>query len=336
MTEPVVGVLGATGAVGGVVLDVLEERNFPLRELVPMASSRSAGKTVRFRGEDLTVREATPDAFAGVDLVFSAVGSTASRELVPHAVRAGAIVVDKTSAWRYDSNVPLVVPEVNAEDIAWHEGVISCPNCSTIQMVMALAPIHRSFGVRRVIASTYQSVSGAGAAAMRELSDQTGAAAAGEAAQVEVLPRQIVHNVVPEVEKFRPEDRYTSEEWKMAAETRKIMHAPDMRISATCVRVPVYRGHSEAITVECEQPVNPDGVRDVLAAFPGVRVIDDIERRAYPTALDASGNDDVWVGRVRRDTSSDNGVVLWVVSDNLRKGAATNSVQIAEALAAGR
>ena len=332
MPDPLVGVLGATGAVGGVVLDVLTERDFPLRDLVPLASSRSAGKTITFRGRDLTVREATPEAFDGIDLVFSAIGSTASRALIPHAVKAGAVVIDKTSAWRYDADVPLVIPEVNPDDIEWHNGIISCPNCSTIQMVMALAPIERAFGIQRVIASTYQSVSGAGSAAMRELTRQTAAAAAGDAPPVEVLPRQIVHNVVPEVEFFRHEDGYTSEEWKMAAETRKIMHLPDLRVSATCVRVPVYRAHSEAVTVECSRPVTPEGVRDVLSAFPGITVVDDIAERSYPTALDAGGNDEVWVGRIRRDTSADNGIVMWIVSDNLRKGAATNSVQIAELL----
>ena len=332
MADPVVAVLGATGAVGGVVLDVLAERDFPLRELIPLASSRSAGKTITFRGDELTVREATPDAFDGIDLVLSAVGATASRELAPHAVKAGAVVIDKTSAWRYDDDVPLVIPEVNPGDIDRHHGIISCPNCSTIQMVMALAPIERAYGIQRVIASTYQSVSGAGAAAMRELTRQTAAVAAGEAPAVEVLPRQIVHNVVPEVESFRPEDGYTSEEWKMAAETRKIMHLPDLRISATCVRVPVYRAHSEAVTIECTRPVDPDGVRKVLSEFPGVTVVDDIAASSYPTALDAGGNDEVWVGRIRRDTSADNGIVMWIVSDNLRKGAATNSVQIAELL----
>ncbi len=332
MADPLVGVLGATGAVGGVVLEVLAERNFPLRDLVPLASSRSAGSTIKFRGQDFTVREATPGAFAGIDVLFSAVGSSTSRELAPHAVQAGAVVIDKTSAWRYDDDVPLVIPEVNPGDIDWHKGIISCPNCSTIQMVMALTPIEREYGIERVVVATYQSVSGAGAAAMQELTDQTAAVAAGNPPAVEILPHQIVQNVVPEVESFRPEDGYTSEEWKMAVETRKIMHLPDLRISATCVRVPVYRAHSEAVTVECTRPVDPDGVRAALAAFPGIRVVDDIADPAYPTALDASNNDDVWVGRIRRDTSSDNGIVMWVVSDNLRKGAATNSVQIAEFL----
>ena len=332
MTDPVVAVLGATGAVGNVVLDVLAERNFPCRELIPLASSGSAGKSISFGGQEHIVQEATPESFAGIDLVFSAVDSSVSRELVPHAVNAGAIVIDKTSAWRYEDDVPLIIPEVNPGDINGHNGIISCPNCSTIQMVMALAPLARVFGLERVIVSTYQSVSGAGAAAMQELTDQTVAVASGGVPIVELLPRQIVHNVVPEVESFRAEDGYTTEEWKMATETRKIMHLPDLRVSATCVRVPVYRAHSEAVTVECSRPIDPDSAREVISDFPGVTVIDDACSSVYPTALDADGNDDVWVGRIRRDTSSDNGVVMWIVSDNLRKGAATNSVQTAELL----
>lgn len=332
MTDPVVAVLGATGAVGNVVLNVLAERNFPCRELIPLASSRSAGKNISFGGREHIVREATPESFAGIDLVFSAVDSSVSRELVPHAVSAGAIVIDKTSAWRYEDDVPLVIPEVNPDDIDGHNGIISCPNCSTIQMVMALAPLEHAFGLERVIVSTYQSVSGAGAAAMQELTDQTLAVASGGALSVELLPKQIVHNVVPEVESFRAEDGYTTEEWKMATETRKIMHRPDLRVSATCVRVPVYRAHSEAVTVECARPIDPDSAREALSNFPGVTVVDDTSNSGYPTALDADGNDEVWVGRIRHDTSSDNGIVMWVVSDNLRKGAATNSVQTAELL----
>jgi aspartate-semialdehyde dehydrogenase len=332
LTDPVVAVLGATGAVGNVVLNVLAERNFPCRELIPLASSRSAGKNISFGGREHIVREATPESFAGIDLVFSAVDSSVSRELVPHAVSAGAIVIDKTSAWRYEDDVPLVIPEVNPDDIDGHNGIISCPNCSTIQMVMALAPLEHAFGLERVIVSTYQSVSGAGAAAMQELTDQTLAVASGGALSVELLPKQIVHNVVPEVESFRAEDGYTTEEWKMATETRKIMHRPDLRVSATCVRVPVYRAHSEAVTVECARPIDPDSAREALSNFPGVTVVDDTSNSGYPTALDADGNDEVWVGRIRHDTSSDNGIVMWVVSDNLRKGAATNSVQTAELL----
>lgn len=332
MTDPVVAVLGATGAVGNVVLNVLAERNFPCRELIPLASRRSAGKSISFGGRDHIVREGTPESFGGIDLVFSAVDSSVSRELVPHAVNAGAIVIDKTSAWRYEDDVPLVIPEVNPGDIDGHNGIISCPNCSTIQMVMALAPLERVFGLERVIVSTYQSVSGAGAAAMQELTDQTLAVASGRAPRVELLPKQILYNVVPEVESFRLEDGYTSEEWKMATETRKIMHLPDLRVSATCVRVPVYRAHSEAVTVECSRPIDPDSAREAISDFPGITVVDDTSNSGYPTALDADGNDDVWVGRIRRDTSSDNGIVMWVVSDNLRKGAATNSVQTAELL----
>ena len=226
------------------------------------------------------------------------------------------------------------MPEVNGDDIAQHNGIIACPNCSTIQMVVALAPLHRAHAIERVIVSTYQSVSGAGAGAMAELSDQAQAIVDGGDPAVSVLPRQIAFNVIPEVESFRTEDGYTTEEWKLANETRKIMHSPGLRISATCVRVPVYRGHSEAVNVEFAEPVQASDVRELLEAAPGVRVVDDVAEGAYPTALDADGNDDVWVGRIRGDVSLDGGVVFWIVSDNLRKGAATNSVQIAEAVIA--
>ncbi len=329
-----IGIVGATGAVGREVLGILEERNFPVRELRALASARKNGRTVEFRGESIPVEPATPDSFRGLDLVFGAASGAVSRELMPSAVEAGAVVVDKTSAWRYEADVPLVVPEVNGDDIARHNGIIACPNCSTIQMVVALAPLHRSHAIVRVIVSTYQSVSGAGAGAMAELSDQARAIIAGGDPAVSVLPRQIAFNVIPEVESFRTEDGYTTEEWKLANETRKIMHAPDLRISATCVRVPVYRGHSEAVNVEFAEPVQASAVREILEAAPGVRVVDDVVGGAYPTALDADGNDDVWVGRIRGDASLDGGVVFWIVSDNLRKGAATNSVQIAESVIA--
>ncbi len=329
-----IGVVGATGAVGRELLSVLEERDFPVRELTALASARKNGRTVEFREDRIAVEPATPDSFHGLDLVFGAASAAVSRELMPSAVTAGALVIDKTSAWRYEDDVPLVVPEVNGDDIARHNGIIACPNCSTIQMVVALAPLHRAHAIERVIVSTYQSVSGAGTRAMAELSDQAQAIVAGGDPAVHVLPRQIAFNVIPEVESFRTEDGYTTEEWKLANETRKIMHAPGLRISATCVRVPVYRGHSEAVNVEFAEPVQASAVRELLEAAPGVRVVDDVAEGAYPTALDADGNDDVWVGRIRGDASLDGGVVFWIVSDNLRKGAATNSVQIAEAVIA--
>lgn len=329
---PVVAIVGATGAVGKELLAVLEEREFPVGELRPLASARKKGRTVSFRGKDVPVEAATPKSFAGVDLAFFAAGTSTSRELAPKAVEAGSVVIDKSSAWRYDDDIPLVIPEVNGEDLSWHKGIIACPNCSTIQMVVALAPLHREHAIDRVVVSTYQSVSGAGAGAMVELEVQSRSIIDGNEPTVDVLPRQIAFNVIPEVETFRTEDGYTSEEWKLANETRKIMHAPDMRISATCVRVPVYRGHSEAINVEFHEPVSANEVRAILQRAPGVKVVDDVATAAYPTALDAYGNDLVWVGRVRDDVSAPDGVVFWVVSDNLRKGAATNSVQIAEML----
>ncbi len=332
MSGPVVAIVGATGAVGHELLGVLEEREFPVGELRPLASARKNGRTVRFRGKDVPVEAATPESFVGADLVFFAAGASTSRELAPKAVEAGSVVIDKSSAWRYEDDIPLVIPEVNGEDLSWHNGIIACPNCSTIQMVVALAPLHKAHAIDRVVVSTYQSVSGAGAGAMAELEVQSQSIIDGNEPIVDVLPRQIAFNVIPEVETFRTEDGYTSEEWKLANETRKIMHAPDMRISATCVRVPVYRGHSEAINVEFHEPVSADEVRAILQRAPGVKVVDDVATAAYPTALDAYGNDLVWVGRVRDDVSAPDGVVFWVVSDNLRKGAATNSVQIAEML----
>ena len=332
MAKPTVAIVGATGVVGQEVLKVLAERDFPLADLKLLASGRIPGRSLRFRGEEISVEEAVASAFNGVDIVFCAAGTSVSEELVPKAVEAGAVVVDKSSAFRYRDDVPLVVPEVNGADVSWHKGIIASPNCSTIQMVVALAPLHKAHPIRRVVVSTYQSVSGAGAEAMAELEAQSRAVLAGTNPTVTYLPRQIAFNVVPEVETFRQEDGYTTEEWKLATETRKIMHAPDMRIAATCVRVPVYRAHSEAVTVEFDDHVSVEEATEILKAAPGVKVIEGIGKGMYPTALDADGNDDVWVGRIRQDVSSPNGLVMWVVSDNLRKGAATNAVQIAEAL----
>ncbi len=336
MRTPNVAVVGATGAVGTVLLGILAERRFPIAKLRLLASERSVGRVISFAGEDYAVEELREDSFEDVDLVFSAAGGDVARWFAPHAVAAGATVIDKSSAWRYEPEVPLVVPEVNGDELARHRGIIACPNCSTIQMVMALAPIDAAFPIRRVVASTYQAVSGAGAAAVAELSRQLADVSGGRTPRADVLPRQIALNAVPEVETFRAEDGYTSEEWKIAAETRKIMRRPELKISATCVRVPVTRGHSESINLEFTDPVDVDAVRELLANAPGVQVVDaplDVPPR-YPTALDADGNDYVWVGRIRRDVSTDQGLCLWVVSDNLRKGAATNSVQIAEQLLA--
>ena len=336
MSAPNVAVVGATGAVGSVLLGILAERRFPIASLRLLASKRSAGRAISFDGRDYPVEELREDSFGDVDLVFSAAGGSVARWFAPHAVAAGATVIDKSSAWRYEPDVPLVVPEVNGDELARHRGIIACPNCSTIQLVMALAPIDAAFPISRVVASTYQAVSGAGAAAVEELTRQLIAVSAGQTPQASVLPRQIAMNAVPEVETFRAEDGYTSEEWKMAAETRKIMRRPELKISATCVRVPVARGHSESINLEFADPVDVDAVRELLANADGVQVVDaPLDQPArYPTALDCDGNDYVWVGRIRRDLSADQGICLWVVSDNLRKGAATNSVQIAEQLLA--
>lgn len=321
-----VAVCGVTGLVGRQLLRVLEERNFPVRELVALASRRSAGSRVRFQDAEIEVRAAEPGAFEGCDLAFFAAGAGVSRELAPAAVRAGAVVIDKSSAFRADPQVPLVVPEINGETLRDHRGLIASPNCSTTQLVMVLHPLHRAAGLRRVLVSTYQAVTGTGAEALDELERQV-QGAAGPA----VYPRPIAFNVLPHCDTFG-EGAYTGEEWKLVHESRRILGLPDLRISATAVRVPVRVGHSESVWVEVDQVLEPDDVRRLLAAAPGVRVLDDPGAGAYPTPLDAAGNDDVWVGRIRRDPVDDHGLWLWIVSDNLRKGAATNAVQIAERL----
>tara|TARA_B100001123_G_C15290710_1_gene1017339 strand:- start:891 stop:1895 length:1005 start_codon:yes stop_codon:yes gene_type:complete len=330
VSEPRVAVVGATGAVGNQLLRILEERNFAISDLRLLASKRSAGIEIEAFGDVISVSELQEDSFEGIDIVFSAAGTDVARWFAPYAVKSGATVIDKSSAWRYEDDVPLVVPEINGQDIESHKGIISCPNCSTIQLVMALSPIHLRHPIRRVIASTYQAVSGAGALAMKELRQQTIDIARDEATEINELPQQILHNVIPEVETFREEDGYTSEEWKMAVETRKIMHEPNLPISATCVRVPVYRGHSEAVNLEFDHPVDPNSIRQVLQESPGIVVLDDPATHTYPTPLMVEGKDEVLVGRIRRDSSNPNGIVMWVVGDNLRKGAATNAVQIAE------
>jgi len=328
--EPRVAVVGATGAVGNQLLRILEERKFGVSNLRLLASKRSAGTEIEVFGDVISVSELREDSFENIDIAFSAAGTDVARWFAPHAVKSGATVIDKSSAWRYEDDVPLVVPEINGQDLESHEGIISCPNCSTIQLVMALNPIHLRYPIRRVITSTYQAVSGAGALAMEELRQQTSDIVKGEVAEVNELPQQIAHNVIPEVETFREEDGYTSEEWKMAVETRKIMHEPNLPISATCVRVPVFRGHSEAVNLEFDNPVDPDSIRQILRESTGIVVLDDPASHIYPTPLMVEGKDEVLVGRIRRDASNPNGIVMWVVGDNLRKGAATNAVQIAE------
>ncbi len=329
-----VAVLGATGLVGRTLLEVLEQRDFPVSELVPLASARSAGQMLAFRGEPHEVRRAEPDAFEGLDLVLSSAGGAVSRALLPEAAGRGAVSVDNTSAFRMDDDVPLVVPEVNGHRIADYLGrrIIANPNCSTIQLVVALKPLADAFGLRRVIAATYQSVSGAGRRAVQEMLAETRAVLGGEAFERRVFPARIAFNPLPQIDVFL-ESGDTKEEWKMRVETPKILERP-VELHATCVRVPVTAGHSEAVWVETERPVDPETAREALRAAPGLRVIDDPGRLAFPTAVDAEGGDEVLVGRIRRDPTVANGLAFWVVADNLRKGAALNAVQIAEGLVA--
>jgi len=328
-----VAVVGATGAVGRTFMQILEERSFPVGELRLFASPSSEGKTIRFRGEGVAVHAVSGDSFDGIDFTLISANDAVSRELAPVAARACDVVIDKSNAWRMDPDVPLVVPEVNAEDALTHGGIIAGPNCSTIQMVVALAPIHRVNPITRIICDSYQAVSGTGAAAMQELEDQTHAHASGADIDHTVYPHQIVLNVLPEIGSFSP-NGYCSEEMKLVNETRKIMHAPDIAISATTVRVPVEIGHSEAVHIELTRPMSAADVRDLLASAPGVCVVDEPAESRYPMPLDAAGRDEVFVGRIRNDISHPHGVAMWIVSDNLRKGAALNAVQVAEYLIA--
>jgi aspartate-semialdehyde dehydrogenase len=329
-----VAVVGATGAVGQELLALLESRNFPVASLLPLASARSAGTTVTFRGEAVRVEEATPDSFKGIDIVFFAATGTLSKELAPAAVKAGATVIDKSSTWRMDPSVPLVVPEINAHALKGHQGLIASPNCTTIGLVMALQPLHQLSPLRRVIVTTMQAVSGTGKEAVDELEEQAvawaGGARDGELPH-HVYQRQIAFNVLPYAETFT-ESGYNTEELKLLNETRKIMGLPDLQVTMTCTRVPVMVGHSESVLIETESPISPEAARAALEAFPGVKVVDDPLRFVFPTAIDVAGQDETYVGRIRPDLSNPNGLWLWVVSDNLRKGAALNAVQIAEAL----
>jgi len=328
-----VAVVGASGAVGQELLRVLEERNFPVGELKCLATSRSRGKEMRFRGRVHQVEETRPDSFAGVDIALFA-GGAASAEFAAAAVERGAVVIDNSSYFRLDPRVPLVVPEINPQDVAWHSGIIANPNCSTIIMVMVLAPLHRAAGIKRVVVSTYQAVSGAGAEGLTELRNQTEAVLAGRHYPARVFPYQIAFNLIPHIDVFQ-EKGYTKEEWKMVLETRKIMHEPEMRITATTVRVPVMRSHSESLNVETAARLDAAAARKVLAEFPGVVVADDPAEKVYPMPLPASERDEVFVGRVREDPTVESGLNLWVVGDQLRKGAATNAVQIAELVVSG-
>jgi aspartate-semialdehyde dehydrogenase len=327
-----VAVVGASGAVGDVMIRLLEERNFPAGPIKFLASERSAGKSILFKGESFPIQPLTPDSFRGVDIVLSSTPASISREYSPIAARAGAVVVDNSSAWRMDPEVPLVVPEVNPGDIARHRGIIANPNCSTIQMVVALKPLHDVFRIRRVIVSTYQSVSGAGQTGLGELWSQTEAAVNR---QVAPAPAKFAHpiafNCVPQIDDFLPSG-YTKEEMKMVHETRKIMGDDSIDVCPTCVRVPVLYSHSESILVETEAPITADAARAVWSVAPGLTVLDDPSFKRYPLPASAQGRDDVFVGRIRQDLARPNALLFWCVSDNLRKGAALNAVQIAEEL----
>ena len=326
-----VAILGVTGAVGQEILNILEERKFPFASLKMLASGRSAGKDLQFMGQTYRVEEATPDSFKGIDLVLSSAGGSISRALAPHAVKAGAVVVDNTSAFRMDPEVPLVVPEINPEDIAKHKGIIANPNCSTIIMLVPLFPIHKVAKIRRIIAATYQSASGAGAKAMEELRTQAQDFLAGEKVVPQVLPHPIAFNVFSHNSKIGP-DGCWEEETKMVNETKKIFHDDSVQVTATCVRVPVFRAHSESLFIETEKPVTADEARELLAKAPGVKVVDDREKNYFPMPLETTGQDDIFVGRIRTDPTVRNGLAMFVSGDQIRKGAATNTVQIAEFL----
>ncbi|MDA8228272.1 MAG: aspartate-semialdehyde dehydrogenase [Desulfitobacterium hafniense] len=327
---PNVAIVGATGAVGQEFLKILAERNFPVEELRLLATKRSAGKIISWQGTELEVQETTHDSFKGIDIALFAGGSS-STEFAHSAVKSGAVVIDNSSAFRLDPNVPLVVPEVNPGDVSWHKGIIANPNCSTIIMVVALKPIFDLAGIKRVVVSTYQAVSGAGREGIEELESQLKAWANGEDMVKQVFPYQIAFNLVPRIDVFQEGD-YTKEEWKMVKETRKIFNVPDMAITATTVRVPVLRSHSESINIETEKRVTVQEIRESLSKAPGVIVVDDPVGDSYPMPWFTSDTDEVYVGRIRKDFSIDNGFNIWVVGDQIRKGAATNAIQIAELL----
>jgi len=327
-----VAVVGATGAVGSTMLELLTERGFPAGEVVPLASKRSAGRQVAFGDRELEVRELTDSQIEGFDIAIFSAGGSVSREWAPRFAKTGAIVIDNSSAWRMEPDVPLIVPEINPEATDGHKGIIANPNCSTIQMVMVLKPLLDAVGLERVIVSTYQSTSGTGHNAVQELKTQAQAVLEGDAVKQDVYPHQIAFNILPQVEVFADGDDYTTEERKMMAETRKILGEDEIAISATCVRVPVYNAHSESVNVETTKDLSPESARELLGEFPGVTVVDDPAAGRYPMAVDAAGRDDVFVGRIRRDPSHERTLNMWIVSDNLRKGAATNAVQVAELL----
>ncbi len=327
----VVAVAGATGAVGREMIEILEERQFPLSEITLLASERSEGERIEFNGKNVVVRKLSRDSFTGVDIALFSAGAGRSLEFAPAAVASGAVVIDNSSAFRMDPKVPLIVPEVNAHAIAKHDGIIANPNCSTIGMVVALKPIHDAATIKRIVVTTFQSVSGTGKEAMDELAQQTVALLNFRDVETKVYPHQIAFNCIPHIDVFL-ENGYTREEMKMANETRKIMEDDSIRVTATTVRVPVFRCHSESVNIETEKKLSANEVRAILSAAPGVIVYDDPKKNIYPLAIDVAGRDETYVGRIREDESILNGINLWIVSDNLRKGAALNAVQIAECL----
>ena len=326
-----VAILGATGAVGQEMIRILQERNFPVGKLIPLASKRSAGKTIQFRGENVTIQEACDSAFEGVDIVLGAAENDIAKQFAPAIVAAGAVFVDNSSAFRMDPKVPLIIPEVNPEDISWHNGIISNPNCSTIITLTAVNALNSIAPIRTMTASTYQAVSGAGAGGPIELMGEVEALSKGEAYEPKIFPYQIAFNLIPQIggESF---EGYTSEEMKMQNEGRKIMHLPELKVSCTCVRVPVVRSHSISVSCHFDVPVTVEQVREVIAKAPGVKLVDDLGAKQYPMPLDTSDQDIVFVGRIRPDLTDDNGVCLWCCGDQVRKGAATNAIQIAELL----
>jgi aspartate-semialdehyde dehydrogenase len=328
-----IAIVGATGAVGTEMLRVLEEREFPVKSLRLLASERSEGNFLEFAGEEIMVQKLTRDSFAGIDIALFSAGGDRSTAFCPIAAAAGAVCIDNSSAWRMDPDVPLVVPEVNPGDIAGYtrKGIIANPNCSTIQMVVALKPLHDAARIKRVVVSTYQAVSGTGQRAIEELRIQTGELLNGRPADCKVYPHQIAFNCLPHIDVFL-DNGYTREEMKMVNETRKIMGDDSIKVTATTVRVPVFYGHSEAVNIETEKKISAELARELLATAPGVQLVDDVKNLVYPMPIDAAGQDMTLVGRIREDESIANGLNLWVVADNLRKGAATNAVQIAEIL----
>lgn len=325
-----VAVVGALGAVGKEMLNTLFQRNFPVESIKPLDIKANEGKTIIYDNQPVEIKEAKEGAFKDVDIALFSAGGDASLALAPVAVNEGAVVIDNSSAWRMDPKVPLVIPEVNPQDLAWHKGLIANPNCSTIQMLVALKPLHDRYRIKRIVVSTYQAVSGTGQKAIDELDRQVKSYAEGEKLPVQVYPHQIAFNALPHIDIFM-DNEYTKEEMKMVNETHKMLDE-NIKVSATAVRIPVFRAHSESINIETEKPVDVEEAKALLKASPGVRLVDDSSTNLYPLAIDAEGTDDVLVGRIRKDFSVENGLNLWVVADNLRKGAALNAVQIAEEL----